>query len=421
MKSIIPKLYTPSLNKTILPCINSPLSNITQVPARQIFGSTFVSNRLTNGILEQDNYLRQGMPESKFKLSDTPSSSTLQEIFDRNKHSDPFDLVSKDLRSISESIREVIGSDHPVLERIARYFFDVKGKRVRPTIVLLISRAIAGEKMNFPSKTLRISSSDDILSSQKRLSEITEMIHTASLLHDDVIDEADTRRGVNSINAVFGNKLAILGGDFLLARASVALARLRNCDVVELLSVVIEHLVKGEVMQIKPTDSQANFKHIDYYMTKTFYKTASLIANSCKASAVLADHSPRVQEIAFEYGKHLGLTFQIVDDLLDFVGNDAEMGKPTHNDLQQGIATLPVLYAADQFPQLHDMIARKFKYSGDVEEALRCVERSNALERAKTLALSCAESAIAAAEQLPSSDARSALINLVNIVLTRKN
>ena len=140
-------------------------------------------------------------------------------------------------------------------------------------MVLLISYALNASK----------SPTGHALPQQKRLAEITEMIHTASLFHDDVIDKATTRRNAASVNQVFGNKVAILGGDFLLSRASVALARLRNLEVVELLSTVIEHLVKGEIMQMKPTSSDdgankmKNTAALDFYLRKNFYKTASLM------------------------------------------------------------------------------------------------------------------------------------------------
>jgi geranylgeranyl pyrophosphate synthase len=158
-----------------------------------------------------------------------------------------------------------------------------------------------------------------VLPLQRRLAEITELIHTASLLHDDVIDGADTRRGVGSVNATFGNKLAVLAGDFLLARASVCLARLRNVPCVELLSSVIEHLVKGEVMQMHAaprSGAGAATAAFDAYMRKTYYKTGSLIANSCKGIATLGCYPPDVTEAAYKYGLHLGIAFQLVDDLL---------------------------------------------------------------------------------------------------------
>ena len=146
------------------------------------------------------------------------------------------------------------------------------------------------------------------------------MIHTASLLHDDVIDMSDIRRGVASVNSSFGNKLAVLAGDFLLSRASVNLARLRSLETMELLSVVIEQLVKGEVLQISGPPTSGDHAAFDYYLKKNYYKTGSLMANSCKAEALLADCDEEIQNICFQYGKHIGLAFQLVDDLLDYTG-----------------------------------------------------------------------------------------------------
>uniref|UniRef100_A0A7S1U6T1 Uncharacterized protein n=1 Tax=Phaeomonas parva TaxID=124430 RepID=A0A7S1U6T1_9STRA len=144
------------------------------------------------------------------------------------RDADPFALVSGHITSLGDGIKHLLGSDHPVLQACAQYFFELDGgKKIRPTMVLLVAAACGG-----------------IDDRQRRLAEITEMIHTASLFHDDVIDKADTRRGEPSVNRVFGNKMAILAGDFLLARASISLARLRNLEAVELLSTVIEHLVK---------------------------------------------------------------------------------------------------------------------------------------------------------------------------------
>lgn len=162
-----------------------------------------------------------------------------------------------------------------------------------------------------------------ILPQQKRLAEIIEMIHTASLLHDDVIDGASTRRSQPSANEAFGNKMAILAGDFLLARASVALARLRDVQVLEMMATVISNLVEGEFMQLKNTKSTRSIftfwrsrdslwnEMFDYYMEKTYLKTASLIAKSCEASAVLGGCDTKTVELAFLYGKNLGLAFQV--------------------------------------------------------------------------------------------------------------
>ena len=266
---------------------------------------------------------------------------------------DPFAFVSPDLRGINASIKQLLGVDHPVLSTVARYFFDWDGgKKVRPALVLLMAHAVnhhmaattpggrytpsgsftpsaseaaaaaqalaAGMPTLLPGEARAPLPAQVVLPLQRRLAEITELIHTASLLHDDVIDGADTRRGVGSVNHVFGNKLAILAGDFLLARASVCLARLRNIPCVELLSSVIEHLVKGEVMQMHAQlKKEAGMRHtFDVYLRKTYYKTGSLIANSCRGIALLGAYPDDVTQAAYKYGLHVGMAFQLVDDML---------------------------------------------------------------------------------------------------------
>lgn len=323
---------------------------------------------------------------------------------------DPFSLVEEDVSTLSGGIKSLLGSDHPVLESCAKYFFEIDGgKKIRPTMVLAMSYAL-----NSQSKAPWGSASP----AQKRLAEITEMIHTASLFHDDVIDKATTRRGSSSVNQVFGNKLAILGGDFLLSRASVALARLRNTEVIELLSTVIEHLVKGEIMQMK-TSSTGNGA-LEYYLRKNFYKTASLMGHSCLAAAVLGNHTEDERKAAYLYGTYIGQAFQLIDDALDFEGSLSTTGKAPLADLQSGLATAPTLFAADEFPKLAILIGRKFESPGDVDEALSLVNRSQGVARCKQLAQVHAEKAIEAVEKaLGKSTARDALVSLAAKVVTR--
>jgi len=421
-------------------------ASIIRTPVRSSsYAVKMAVNAVHNGLMQNDDIFQYGLPEAKFQFADLFRGTTLEQIFEEHASVDPFQPIQDDLQSVSDTLRSVIGSDHPVLRVVAQYFFDVNGKRVRPAIVMLMSRAMSLSQSIYDSQdavplsastspstngsaTISFSSSpllrpstrnDAIRPSQQRLSEICELIHTASLLHDDVIDEAATRRNAPSVNATFGNKLAILGGDFLLARASLSLAKLRNPDVIELMSSVIEHLVKGEVMQIKEAKGSL-LSQIDYYLAKSYYKTASLIANSCRSVAILGGHDERIQDIAYEYGKNAGLAFQIVDDILDFVGNSDKTGKPTHNDLHQGLATAPVLIAAAQYPEITPMIARKFSQEGDVARTLELVEQSGSIRKAQDLARTCAANAVAAVLQLPPSLPRSALIALVQKVLTRE-
>ncbi|XP_061339996.1 solanesyl diphosphate synthase 3, chloroplastic/mitochondrial-like [Gastrolobium bilobum] len=339
---------------------------------------------------------------------------------------DPFSLVADELSLLGNKLRAMVVAEVPKLASAAEYFFKmgVEGKRFRPTVILLMSTAL-----NLPiSKASPPIELEDVLtadlrSRQQRIAEITEMIHVASLLHDDVLDDADTRRGIGSLNFVMGNKLAVLAGDFLLSRACVALASLKNTEVVSLLAKVVEHLVTGETMQMTTTSDQRC--SMEYYMQKTYYKAASLISNSCKAIAILAGQTTEVATLAFEYGKNLGLAFQLIDDVLDFTGTSASLGKGSLSDIRHGIVTAPILFAMEEFHQLHAIVEEGFENPENVDLALEYLGKSRGIQRTKELAVKHANLAAAAIDSLPESDdeevrkSRKALIDLTHIVITR--
>ena len=336
---------------------------------------------------------------------------------------DPFFLSHPDVHDISATIgNDLVGTDHPVLNSAARYFFNSeggkgKGKQVRPVMVMLLSRAMMHNNSYLETSAPRL---NQTLKSQRRLAEITEMIHTASLFHDDVIDDADTRRGQPAAHRAFGNKMAILAGDYLLARASIYLARLRNVDVVECMSTVIEHLVRGEVLQIK--DSRTGVADMEGYLRKNFYKTASLMANSCKSAVLLGSNpTPEVVDAAYRYGKHVGVAFQLIDDALDFEGSAASLGKPALADLNAGLSTAPVLFAAESHGDvLIPAMARKFKEAGDIDLALQCIQEADGVRRTKELAAVHAEMAMeAVVGALESSPYRDSLVHLASRVVDR--
>ncbi|KAJ9062666.1 coq1 putative hexaprenyl diphosphate synthase [Entomophthora muscae] len=372
-------------------------------------------------------------------------------------------LVGNDVEFLSDNIKRILTSGHPVINTISSYYFNAEGKHIRPLIVLLMSQATSlvshpngqfnesrlpltdinlpisshfaknGERQvddfsfhTSPPSTEIFKPTPDscvILPSQRRLAEITEMIHTASLFHDDVIDDSKLRRGKPSCNSEFGNKMAILGGDYLLARASVSLARLRHPDSVELMATAIANLVEGELLQLKdiqPSSIDYRKKLFENYIEKTYLKTASLIANSCKAAALLGGAPESVAQHAFDYGKNIGIAFQLTDDLLDLVVSSDDFGKPVGADLKLGISTAPVLFASEQFPELHSLIDRKFSLEGDAEKARELVLHSQGLERTRLLALEYADLAIKSASQLPPSLSRDALIQLSQKVTERK-
>jgi len=303
---------------------------------------------------------------------------------------DPFALVRQEINAVSNRLRKCILTDIPVLEKAAEYFFQEgkEGKRLRSTVVLLMATSLAPHGP-LPSQlevdeTPASAHPTELRRRHQRVAEISELIHVASLLHDDVIDNSDSRRGLKALNALFGNKVAILAGDFLLARASVSLAALHNTEVIALMSQILEHLVSGEILQMNSSDD--DMLSMDHYMKKTFYKTASLIANSCKSVAVLAGCTKEESMAAWCYGQHLGLAFQLVDDVLDFTSSQEELGKPVGNDMRSGLATAPVLFAAEQHAELIPLIRRRFKEPGDIENALRLINESDGIDRAKKLA-----------------------------------
>ncbi|XP_074181067.1 all trans-polyprenyl-diphosphate synthase PDSS1 isoform X2 [Rhinolophus sinicus] len=252
------------------------------------------------------------------------------------KYTDPFKLGRRDLKGLYEDIRKELLISATELKEMSQYYFDGKGKAFRPIIVVLMARACNTHYNN----------SRDVQASQRAIALIAEMIHTASLVHDDVIDDASSRRGKHTVNKIWGEKKAVLAGDLILSAASIALARIGNTTVISILTQVIEDLVRGEFLQLGSKENEnERFAH---YLEKTFKKTASLIANSCKAVSVLGCPDPVVHEIAYQYGKNVGIAFQLIDDVLDFTSCSDQMGKPTSADLKLGLATGPVLFACRQ-------------------------------------------------------------------------
>ena len=311
--------------------------------------------------------------------------------------------VENDLDDLILELKNLIGAGHPILQAAAEHLFSAGGKRLRPGIVLLISRAISPE-INLKTK-------------HKRLAEITEMIHTASLVHDDVVDEASTRRGVDTVHSRFNTRVAVLAGDFLFAQASWHLANLENLDVVKLLSRVIMDLAEGEIKQgINRFDSSQSFES---YLEKSYCKTASLIANSSKAIGVLSDVDEQSLNSLYFFGRQLGLAFQVVDAILDFTGNDKQLGKPAVSDLASGYLTAPVLYALEENKNLSFLINRELVEKDDLNNALNIIMNSKAIDRSRKLAEKFAMLSKEAILWLPDSEYKRALMSLPEFVLSR--
>ena len=308
-----------------------------------------------------------------------------------------------ELRLLTDNLKRLISARHPILGAAAEHLFEAGGKRIRPAIVLLVSYATLLK--------------EELTPRHQRLAEITEMIHTASLVHDDVVDEAALRRNVPTVNSLFDNRIAVLAGDFLFAQSSWYLANLENLEVVKLLSEVIRDFAEGEILQsINRFDTDLS---LDAYLDKSYYKTASLIANSAKAAGVLSEVSSEMADSLYHYGRDLGLAFQIVDDILDFTTSTEILGKPAGSDLISGNITAPALYAMEEKPYLNTLIEREFSEVGDIEMALNLVKDSDGIWRSRELATYHAKLAGKQLDCLKPSAAKASLLELTDYVLSR--
>jgi len=420
--------------------------------------------RISGNALRDDTVLKIGTPDTLegLQLSSFKGCGGKTPI---ESLPDAFKMVEEELQPFSDSIKELVSTDQPVLSMAAKHFFEKRhGKRFRPTIVQLMAKAVAAatpEKMysddgkliagglldgldeseiektegvegwewSGASKidikggviTPNNHKGSEVWRRQAQLGQIVEMIHVASLIHDDVLDEADTRRGGEAVHKLYSNKVAVLAGDYLLARASVLLARLENTSVVQIMANALESLVAGEIMQLKaPAES---LLEMETYLRKSYYKTASLICYACRSAALLGGHAygSTVATACEEFGYHLGLAYQIQDDILDFTAAASILGKPALADMDLGLSTAPILYAAQENEHLRPLVMRRFKKKGDKETALKALYASDtAMDKAKRLASFHAQRAVDAVLRLPQSEARDALIRLTHAVITRK-
>lgn len=298
------------------------------------------------------------------------------------------------------------------LGQMAKYYFDGQGKAVRPVIAMTLGHAYNHHQcMNQEEKT-------ETANRQRKVAIISEMIHTASLVHDDILDHAETRRGKPAVNQKWDATRSVLCGDYVLAIGAKVLAQLRNEEVLKVLAQVLADLVHGEFQQLQNKENET--ERFNLYLNKTFNKTASLIAYTCKANAILAKASPELVEEAFKYGKNIGIAFQLVDDLLDFESSSQLLGKPAAADLKLGLATAPVLFASTEFPELETLIKRRFSQPRDVERAFEFVQKSKGLLQTRDLAKQHCDAAVQAIEPLVESPYKSALVNLTDKVLVRQ-
>lgn len=289
-----------------------------------------------------------------------------------------FSTIDVELNSLNRNLQQIVSARHPVLSAASEHLFDAGGKRLRPAIIFFIAQATNSQAF--------------ISDRHRRLAEITEIIHTASLIHDDIVDDCPTRRGVLTVHSSFSTKVAILAGDYLFAKSSWYLANLDSLKVVKAISKVITDFAEGEIRQ-----GLASFNFslsLNQYVEKSFYKTASLIAASCVGSGILSDINAYEQKSYYLYGKHMGLAFQIIDDVLDLIGSSQLLGKPTGEDLRNGNLTAPLLFALPESLELQQLVNREFERDNDINRALILIKTTYGLEKARDLAVEHIQAAI---------------------------
>lgn len=317
-----------------------------------------------------------------------------------------FEVVADDLQTLNQNLQSIVGAENPVLMSAAEQIFGAGGKRMRPALVFLVSRA-----------TAEVVGMKELTTEHRRLAEIIEMIHTASLIHDDVLDESDMRRGKETVHQLYGTRVAVLAGDFMFAQSSWYLANLENIEVIKLISQVIKDFASGEIKQASSLfDCDVE---LEEYLIKSYYKTASLIAASTKGAAIFSGVDSSVSMQMYDYGKNLGLSFQVVDDILDFTQSAEQLGKPAGSDLAKGNLTAPVIFALEQSPKLREIIESEFCESGSIDDAIELVKSSGGIERAQELAKEKADLAIQNLRCLPQGSYQSALEEMVLYNLER--
>ena len=318
---------------------------------------------------------------------------------------DFFRCINEELVILEDNLRNKLPTKSSLLKEVVSYIFNAGGKRLRPAICFLTAKG-----------TGRITDKHIILS------ELTELIHTASLIHDDIIDSAKLRRGRETINNLWNDKISVITGDFLFAQASIRLGKLENTEIVKIYAKVLSDLCDGEIEQYSLLFN-TNISWEDY-INKSTTKTASLFAACCKSAAILNEMDTASIKMAHEYGNFLGIAFQLVDDILDFTGSSAELGKEAGSDLKHGIITAPALFALksndNRARQLKTIIENKFDESTeDFKKAVQLIHELGGCEKAKRLAMEYSEKSKETLYFIRDHEIKSFMLQAADFVLER--
>ena len=314
-------------------------------------------------------------------------------------------LAAADMAAVDALIRRRLASDVVLINQIADHIISAGGKRLRPMLVVLASRACGG------APTVH-----------HQLAAIIEFIHTSTLLHDDVVDESDLRRGRSTANALWGNAPSVLVGDFLYSRSFQLMVELDHMEVMRILADTTNRIAEGEVLQLlhvhnPDTDEAAYLRVIER-------KTAVLFAAGTQLGALASGADADTQQKLYDYGMNLGYAFQIADDVLDYTANAADLGKNLGDDLAEGKATLPLIHAIAHSAESTSSRLREIVENGDgnaMPEVLAAIRATGGLEYSQQRAAEYAEAAERALDGLPENDAIAALRGLARYAVERKH
>ncbi len=306
-------------------------------------------------------------------------------------------LSEKDMLAVNQLIQKQVDSEVALINQLGFYIVNSGGKRIRPLLAVLAARSLA------------IDTNDHHV-----LAAIIEFIHTSTLLHDDVVDESTMRRGRETANAVFGNQASVLVGDFLYSRSFQMMVSLKNMRVMEILSDATNVIAEGEVMQLMNCNDPDTSE--ESYMQVIYCKTARLFEAATQLAAVLTNQPAHIEAALQDYGKYLGTAFQLVDDIMDYTSDSADMGKNIGDDLAEGKPTLPLLYAMWKGNDVQQAMIRDAIENGNgmdnLEPILAAMDQTGSLAYTRQKALEASEQAISALTPLPESEYKQALIGL---------
>lgn len=311
----------------------------------------------------------------------------------------PYGSVSEDVGRVGEGLRELAVGHVPLLDAALEHIFSSRGKQLRPGLVML-----SGKLGNYQRDRL------------VTLAMALELVHTASLVHDDTVDEALTRRGLETLNAMWSPKVAVLAGDYLFAKAAELAAGLGITRVMTLLAETVMAMTSGELRQ-QVSSSALLVDERDYFL-RISGKTAALFRACCEGAAVVSGQSSDEIEALSSFGTNLGIAFQIADDVLDFTGNQETLGKPAGSDLKNGTVTLPVILWAEDLNG--NPLAEDLHRGRNLDEVVHAVRDSTAPGRALRRADEYAAAAREALTRFPDSEAKALLTDLTHEVITRR-